>query len=122
MCVVSNKYLVLFMIQSKCKSSTPMKKLIIYILLICLIISFALLYFEYTRYSEVNNRYIALQDEVNNSSNKLRDISDDIAKLKLEEETISNEKKFQIDQYQKWQRQNQILKDLMKRAYAFCLL
>jgi len=112
--VVSNKYLVLFMIQSKCKSSTPMKKLIIYILLICLIISFALLYFEYTRYSEVNNRYIALQDEVNNSSNKLRDISDDIAKLKLEEETISNEKKFQIDQYQKWQRQNQILKDLIK--------
>ena len=81
---------------------------------ISLVISFALLYFEYIRYSEVNNRYIALQDEINKSSNKLRDISDDIAKLKLEEETISNEKKFQIDQYQKWQRQNQILKDLIK--------
>ncbi|MGI6484403.1 MAG: hypothetical protein ACOX0R_02170 [Candidatus Dojkabacteria bacterium] len=93
-----------------------MKKTVIYLFIffISLVISFALLYFEYTRYSEVNNRYIALQDEVNKSSNKLSDISDDIVKLKSEEETISNEKKFQIDQYQKWLRQNQILKDLIK--------
>ena len=93
-----------------------MKKTVIYLFIffISLAISFALLYFEYTRYSEVNNRYIALQDEVNKSSNKLSDISDDIVKLKSEEETISNEKKFQIDQYQKWLRQNQILKDLIK--------
>jgi len=69
---------------------------------------------EYTRYSDVNNQLITLQKEVNESSNRLSDISDDISKLKLEEETISNEKKFQINQYQKWLRQNQILKDLIK--------
>lgn len=91
-----------------------MKKPIIYILFICLLISFALLWLEYTRYSDVNNQLITLQKEVNESSNRLSDISDDISKLKLEEETISNEKKFQINQYQKWLRQNQILKDLIK--------
>jgi len=62
----------------------------------------------------VNNELITLKKEVNETYDKLSIISDDIAKLKLEEEKISNEKKSEIEQYQKWVRQNQILKDLIK--------
>lgn len=91
-----------------------MKKTGICVLLICLIGSFAILLFEYVRYSDVNNELITLQKEVNETYDKLSIISDDIAKLKLEEEKISNEKKIEIEQYQKWVRQNQILKDLIK--------
>ena len=91
-----------------------MKKIGICVLLICLIGSLAILLFEYVRYSDVNNELIALKKEVNETYDKLSIISDDIAKLKLEEEKISNEKKSEIEQYQKWVRQNQILKDLIK--------
>lgn len=91
-----------------------MKKIGICVLLICLIGSFSILLFEYVRYSDVNNELITLQKEVNETYDKLSIISDDIAKLKLEEEKISNEKKSEIEQYQKWVRQNQILKDLIK--------
>lgn len=62
----------------------------------------------------MNNELITLKKEVNETYDKLSIISDDIAKLKLEEEKISNEKKSEIEQYQKWVRQNQILKDLIK--------
>lgn len=91
-----------------------MKKIGICVLLICLIGSLAILLFEYVRYSDVNNELIALKKEVNETYDKLSIISDDISKLKLEEEKISNEKKSEIEQYQKWVRQNQILKDLIK--------
>ena len=91
-----------------------MKKIGICVLLICLIGSLAILLFEYVRYSDVNNELITLKKEVNETYDKLSIISDDIAKLKLEEEKISNEKKSEIEQYQKWVRQNQILKDLIK--------
>ena len=91
-----------------------MKKIGIYVLLICLIGSFTILLFEYAHYSYANKKLIVLQKELNETYDKLRSISDDIAKLKLEEEIISNEKKNEIEQYQKWVRQNQILKDLIK--------
>ena len=91
-----------------------MKKIGICVLLICLIGSFAILLFEYVRYSDANKKLIALQKELNGTYDKLSAISDDVAKLKLEEEIISNEKKNEIEQYQKWVRQNQILKDLIK--------
>jgi len=91
-----------------------MKKIGIYFLIICLIGSFALLLFEYSRYSDVNNKYIALQKEINATSDRLSSISGDMERLKLEEETTSNEKKITIEQYQKWLRQNQILKDLIQ--------
>lgn len=93
-----------------------MKKATILILLICLCLigSFVFLFFEYSKYSDTNNKYITLQKEVDEIHDKLRIVSDDKAKLKLEEETINNEKKIQIEQYQKWERQNQILKDLIK--------
>lgn len=84
----------------------------IYILLICVIGSFGILWSEYTHYSDVHNQFITLQNEVNETYNRLSLISDDIVGLKLEEETINNEKKIQIEQYKKWLRQNQILKDL----------
>lgn len=91
-----------------------MKKIGICFLLICLIGSFTILLFEYVRYSDANKKLIALQKELNGTYDKLSAISDDVAKLKLEEEIISNEKKNEIEQYQKWVRQNQILKDLIK--------
>ena len=91
-----------------------MKKIGICVLLICLIGSFTILLFEYVRYSDANKKLIVLQKELNETYDKLSIISDDIAKLKLEEEKISNEKKSEIEQYQKWVRQNQILKDLIK--------
>lgn len=91
-----------------------MKKIGICVLLICLIGSFTILLFEYVRYSDANKKLIALQKELNGTYDKLSAISDDVAKLKLEEEIISNEKKNEIEQYQKWVRQNQILKDLIK--------
>ncbi|MGI6423604.1 MAG: hypothetical protein ACOX0X_03260 [Candidatus Dojkabacteria bacterium] len=94
-----------------------MKKTGIYILiisLICLIGSFVLLFFEYTHYSDADNRLVILQKEVNKNSDRLNILSDEITRLKLEEETISSEKNIQIEQYKKWVRQNQILKDLIK--------
>ena len=94
-----------------------MKKTGIYILiisLICLIGSFVLLFFEYTYYSDADNRLVILQKEVNKNSDRLNILSDEITRLKLEEETISSEKNIQIEQYKKWVRQNQILKDLIK--------
>lgn len=91
-----------------------MKKAGIYILLICLIASFALLFLEYTRYSDINNEYIVLQEKVNDAYDRLSTVSDKIAELKAEEEAVGEEKKIQIKQYQKWLRQNQILKDLIK--------
>ena len=91
-----------------------MKKIGIYFLIICLIGSFALLLLEYSHYSDVNNKYIALQKDVEEAFYRLSTISDDIEKLKFEEEIISNEKKFEIEQYQKWLRQNQNLKDLIQ--------
>ena len=91
-----------------------MKKIGICVLLICLIGSFTILLFEYVRYSDANKKLIALQKELNGTYDKLSAISDDVAKLKLEEEIISNEKKNEIEQYQKWVRQNQILKDPIK--------
>ena len=44
----------------------------------------------------MNNELITLKKEVNETYDKLSIISDNIAKLKLEEEIISNEKKNEI--------------------------
>jgi cell division protein FtsL len=89
-------------------------KIIIIVLFICLIGSLLFLLSEYNRYFITNNELISLQKELNETNDELNSVLLKKEELESEEQIISDEKKVQIKQYQKWLRQNQILKDLIK--------
>ncbi|MFA5602850.1 MAG: hypothetical protein WDA21_03905 [Bacilli bacterium] len=83
------------------------------LLIVLLIGTSVLLFFQYKNYLNKKNDLIILKSEVNNYYIQLDDVSSNIYDLILEEEKINNEKEKQIGQYQKWVRQNQILKELL---------
>ena len=70
--------------------------------------------FNYISYYEKQQKLTTLTTEVTERYEQLNDIAETILKLELEAKEINKEKEKQIEEYQKWVRQNQILEDLLK--------
>ncbi len=90
-----------------------MKKIIICFSLVVLAGSLVFTFLEYNKYSKKKNELTTLQNNIEKTFNQLTSIDETIQNLKLEEQRINEEKKEQKDKYQKWERQNQVLKDLL---------
>lgn len=90
-----------------------MKKIIIYFSLVVLAGSLVFTFLEYNKYSKKKNELTTLQNNIEKTFNQLTSIDETVQNLKLEEQRINEEKKEQKDKYQKWERQNQVLKDLL---------
>lgn len=91
-----------------------MKKVVLFVLGFVLICSLSLLFVVYNKNLRLKEELVTSKNDIKDKKEEVKNIAKNINDLEIEKENLTNQKKEQIKQYEKWIRQNQNLEDLLK--------